>query len=135
MKKHVLAAIISAIVLLAFAFLGLQIAIKLFPSLAEEYFSPVFRTGSENAVFYFLHPVFLSFALAWFWNQFKARFKGNFIVRGFELGLVYAFVAIIPMLILNLGALNISLGLVIAWFAYCITQAIIAGVIFAKVDP
>ena len=135
MKKHLKAAIVASIALIVFAYVGLLILIKVFPGLANEYFSETFRPGSNNAILYYLHPIILAFMLAWFWDRFKGEFKGNAVLRGIELGVVYGLIAIVPAMLINYSAFDISLTLALTWLAYGITQGVIAGVIFGLMDP
>lgn len=135
MKKHIVAAVVAAVVLLVFAYLGLQVLVNAFPALAEEYYYPAFKQGSNNAILYYLHPVVLSFMLAWFWDRFKPQFRGTAVWRGIELGLVYGLIAIVPAMLLNFSALNVSLSLILMWLVYGILQGVIAGIVFAMMDP
>jgi predicted neutral ceramidase superfamily lipid hydrolase len=136
MKKHLLAAIISSVVLVVLSYAALLLLPLLFPKLAEEYFNPTFRAaGGTQDLLYFLHPVVLSFALAWFWNKFKDQFRGGSFIRGAELGLVYGLIAILPAMIINYSVLNISLPMALVWLVYGVIQGVIAGNIFSRIDP
>lgn len=135
MKKHIVAAIVASIALVIFSYVGLLILINVFPNLANEYFDETFRPGSNNAVLYYLHPIILSFMLAWFWDRFKGEFRGSAIVRGVEMGIVYGLIAIVPSMLLNYSAFNVSFTLILTWLAYGVTQGIIAGIIFGLIDP
>lgn len=135
MKKHLVAAAISSVILVAFAYIALLLLPVVFPGLAESYYEPTFRAGSTEEILFFVHPVILSFLLSWFWYRFKGQFDGSFVFRGVELGAVYGLIAIVPAMMINYSVLNITLPLVMAWLAYGILQGIIAGVIFAKIDP
>ncbi len=135
MKKHLVAGLIAAVALLVFAFLALFLMPTVFPGVAEEYFGPGFRMGGTFAVFYYAQAVVVAFALAWFWNRFKSHFSGNKIMRGIELGLVYGLVAILPAMLINYSILSVSATMVGLWLFYGICQGIIAGIIFAIIDP
>ena len=80
--------------------LGLMfMVIKIIPTLAEEYFSPVFRWSSaETDWMFYVHPFILSFSLKWFWERYKDIFKGSDLVRAFEVALVYGIIAMLPVL-------------------------------------
>lgn len=135
MKKFFLPAFIAGVILLLFSFLGPYLMVSLFPSVAEEYYNPIFGLDGDKAVMYFIHPFIVSFALAWFWDRFKSLFHGSMWVRGFELGVVYALVATLPSMWIIFSALSVSLTLVLTWFLYGLFQAIVAGLIYAKMNP
>lgn len=136
MKKILIAGFTAGFVLLLVS-LGLMfLVIKIFPALAEEYFSPVFRWSSvQTDWLFYAHPFVLSFALKWFWERYKDIFKGSNVLRAFEVALVYGVVAMVPVLWLTYSSIDISLGMVLTWLVYGIIQAFIAGMIFSWLNP
>ena len=135
MKKYLFPAAIVGIALLLFSYAALYLTVTLLPSVAEEYYNPMFSLDQEKAPLFFIHPFILSLALAWFWERFKGVFKGNAWLRGLELGLVYGFVATLPSTWMTFSALSISLMMVTTWFVYGVLQATIAGWILARMNP
>ena len=135
MKKVLLSGVVSAIILVPFSAIALYSTIWLFPTLALEYYGPAFRVNSSGQIFYFLHPVILSFALAWFWERFKTMFVGSFTLRGIEFALVYLLVATIPSLWIVYSAMSVSAIIVATWLAYGFIQAIISGLVIEKLNP
>lgn len=135
MKKIILSGLASGIVLLILSVLGLYGTIWLFPKLALQYFDPAFDTQAGRYLIYFAHPFVISMALSWFWDRFKGVLIGTFLTRGIEFGLVYALIAIFPMMWLIYSAINVSLSLVTTWFAFGLLQGMIAGLIFEKINP
>lgn len=135
MKKVILPGIIAGFVLLAFSYLALFLLVKFLPSLAEQYYNPVFSQEGDKTILYFLHPFVLSFALAWFWERFKGQFEGSWLLRGLELGVVYGVVASLPAMWITFSSLALSFQLVGSWFAYSMVQAAVVGVIYAKMNP
>jgi len=135
MKKILISGLIAGCILFVLSYGGLFLAIRFFPALFTEYNNPLFNSdGSRDALFY-LHAFVFSFALSWFWDRFKGLFKGPFILRGLEFGLVYSVVALLPVMWISFSALDVTIIMVLSWFAYGIMQATIAGIIFAKVNP
>lgn len=57
------------------------------------------------------------------------------LVRGIEFGMVYAFIALLPVMWISFSALDITVAMVISWFVYGLAQATIAGIVFAKINP
>jgi uncharacterized membrane protein len=135
MKKHLIAAAIASVVLVVVAFLAIWSFPRVFPTLAEEYFEDKFRSGSSQEILFFVHPVVLSFLLSWFWYRFKEQFEGPFIWRGIELGIVYGIIAIVPAMLITYSVFDVTLPLVLCWIGYGVAQGVIAGVIYAKIDP
>lgn len=135
MKRFLIKGIVAGAALLALSYGALYLVVALFPSLAEQYYDPVFSLEGDKGVLYFAHPFILSFALAWFWRRFKGLFHGPFWWRGIEMGLVYGLIATLPAMWIIYSSLSISLGLVISWLLYGVFQAIVVGVIFAKISP
>lgn len=135
MKKFLLKGIVAGAVLLVFSYVALYLVVTFVPGVAEEYYNPIFDMGGDKTILYFLHPFILSFALAWFWRRFKSLFHGSFWVRGIEMGLVYAVIAVLPSMWITFSALAVSLPLVLSWLAYGLFQAVVVGIIYAKISP
>lgn len=135
MKKFLIKGFIAGAVLLAFSYAALYLMVNFFPSLAEQYYDPVFDMTENKALLYFAHPFVLSFALAWFWRRFKGLYHGPFWWRGIELGLSYGLIATLPSMWITFSSLSVSFGLVFTWLIYGIFQAIVVGIIFAKISP
>ncbi len=135
MKKIIISGIIAGVVLLVFSVVGLYLTIFLFPDLALQYYNPAFNEGSGRYLLYFIHPFIISMALAWFWERFKGVLSGSFITRGIEFGVIYALIAIFPMLWLVFSAMSVSMAIVASWLVFGLLQGVIAGLICEKVNP
>lgn len=135
MKKVLLSGIVAGSLLFVLGYGSLFLAIKFFPSLFTAYSNPLFNSDGSRDILFYLHAFVLSLALAWFWERFKGMFKGNFIVRGFEFGFVYAIVALIPVMWITFSALDVTVTMVLSWLLYGFFQAIVAGIVFAKMNP
>ncbi|MBK9931085.1 MAG: hypothetical protein IPP04_14610 [Saprospiraceae bacterium] len=135
MNKIILKGLIAGGTLLLVSYLTLFLLVKFMPGLAEQYYDPMFSLEGDKAWMFFIHPFIISFALAWFWSRFKSLFEGNFWFRGFEVGVVYALIAILPSMWMIYSAFNVTLPMVISWSIYGTMQAIIAGIISAKLSP
>lgn len=135
MKKIIVVGLTAGVTLFLLSFAMLYLTVNLFPSLAEEYYNPVFKSGGTRDILFYLHPFVLSLAISWFWERFKGLFKGNILYRGLEFGAVYAFIAMLPVMWITFSAIDVSFTMVFTWFFYGFVQAFIAGVIFAKMNP
>ena len=135
MKKIILSGLVAGIILFIISYGGLYLSVRFFPSLFIEYNSPLFNSDGSRDLLFYLHPFIISFTLSWFWDRFKALFKGTFILRGIEFGFVYAMVALLPVMWITFSSLDITFSIVLSWFLYGLMQAIFAGLIFAKRNP
>src|SRR5687768_13799042 len=135
MKKLVLSILVSTILLLLLSFGMLYISIRFFPEISSEYLSPVFRSAGRIDWMYFVHPLVLSIALKWFWERYKSIFRGNILLKAFEVALVYGVVALIPVLWLTFSAIDVSLKMALTWLLYGFIQSFAAGIVFAKLNP
>jgi hypothetical protein len=135
MKKILFSGLIAGCILFVLSYGGLYLAVKFFPSLFTEYNNPLFNSDGSRDLLFYLHAFIFSFALSWFWDRFKSMFKGMSILRGIEFGFVYAIIALVPSMWISFSALDITVSMVLSWFMYGLLQAVIAGIVFAKVNP
>ncbi len=135
MRKILTSGLIAGCILFVLSYGGLFLAVRFFPALFTQYNNPLFNSDGSRDVLFYLHAFIISLALSWFWDRFKSLFKGAFILRGLEFGLVYSIIALLPVMWISFSSLDISIAMVSSWFLYGLMQAIIAGVVFAKVNP
>jgi hypothetical protein len=135
MNKIFKTGLIAGIALFIFSYGGLFLAIKFLPELFVTYNNPLFESDGSRDLLFYLHAFIISFALAWFWERFKSLFKGSSLLRGLEFGMVYALVALLPVMWITFSSLDITVVMVASWFFYGLVQAIVAGIIFAKINP
>jgi len=135
MKKILISGLIAGSLLFILSYGGLFLAVRFFPSLFVEYNNPLFNSSGNRNILFYLHAFIISFSLSWFWDRFKPLFKGRLIIRGLEFGCVYSIIALLPVMWMSFSALDITIAMVLSWFVYGLLQAIIAGTIFAKMNP
>lgn len=135
MKKILLSGFIAGTVLFIFSYGGLYLAVKYLPQLFLEYNNPLFNSDGSRDVLFYLHAFIISFSLSWFWDRFKGLVQGSFIIRGLEFGLIYSLVALLPVMWITFSSLDITVFMVLSWFLYGLIQAVIAGLVFAKINP
>jgi hypothetical protein len=135
MKKIILSGLLTGVVLLILSILALYATIWLFPTLAAQYYDPAFDTQAGRYMIYYVHPFIIALALSWFWDRFKGGLTGGFLTRGIEFGLVYALIAIFPVMWLIYSAISVSLAMVATWWAFGLFQGVIAGLVFEKLNP
>jgi len=135
MKKIFYSGLIAGASLFVISYGSLFIAIRYIPEFFVSYNNPLFNSDGSRDVLFYLHAFIISFALSWFWERFKPLFKGSYLLRGMEFGFVYAVIALLPVMWITFSSLDISILMVSSWFLYGFLQAIIAGIIFAKINP
>jgi hypothetical protein len=106
MKKILKTALIAGCILFIISYGGLFLAVRFFPGLFVEYNNPLFNSDGSRDVLFYLHAFIISFALSWFWDRFKGSFKGGFVKRGLEFGVVYAIIALVPVMWISLVRLT-----------------------------
>lgn len=131
----ILSGLLTGLVLLIVSLVLLYASIRLFPVLAEEYYNPVFRSGGSRDGLFYIHPFIVGMALSWFWDRFKAQFAGPGWLKGLEIGLVYGMVAMVPTMWMTFSAIDVSLLMVLTWLTYGVIQAMVAGLILARLNP
>jgi hypothetical protein len=135
MKKILKSGLIAGIILFIVSYGGLFLTINFAPQLFVAYNNPLFNSSGTRDLLFYMHAFIISFALSWFWEMFKRLFHGHFLIRGLEFGSVYAVVALLPVMWITFSSLDITIIMVASWFLYGLFQAIVAGIIFAKINP
>ena len=127
--------IIAGLAIFIFSYGGLFLAIRMFPSFFIDYINPVFNSNGDRDVYFYLHPFILALSLSLFWNRFRKMFVGNRIMIGIEFGLVYALIALLPILWITYSAMDVEFNMVATWLIYGFFQSSIAGIFFAWFNP
>lgn len=135
MKKIVYSGIVAGIILFIVCYGGLFLSVRFFPEVFFEYNNPLFNSDGSRDLLFYMHAFIISMALSWFWDRFKSLFQGHFMIRVLEFGFVYAIVALLPVMWITFSSLDITFLIVCSWFVYGLIQAVVAGVVFAKINP
>ena len=135
MKKIITTGLITGVALFFICYGGLFVAIRLFPHFFEVYISPMFNSDGSRDWMFYSHVFVIGLALSWFWDRFKYKIKGHFIIRGIQFGGVYTLISLFPIFWLTFSTLDITFKMVASWFLYGLLQTITAGVILAKTNP
>lgn len=135
MKKVLFSGLIAGVILFIISYGGLYLAIRFFPELFIDYNNPLFNSDGSRDIMFYLHAFIISMALSWFWERFKGLFRGGFILRGLEFGIVYAIVALLPVMWITFSAMDITISMVSSWLFYGFVQAVVAGIVLARINP
>ena len=135
MKKVVKPGILAGVLMLV-AGMGLSYLLNfIFPSLAVEYENAnLFRPWSDPLMsIYFAYPFVLGLVLAWAWEKTKKLFKGDDNKRGVDFGLSVWLITSVPGMIITYSSFQVSLLIVLTWTLSSLVNAILAGLVFARV--
>jgi len=135
MKKVLKAGLIAGVVLFIVSYGGLYLAIKFVPELFVVYNNPLFNSDGSRDFLFYMHAFIISIALSWFWERFKGLFHGPSLWRGLEFGFVYSIVALLPVMWITFSSLDINFIMVLSWFLYGLFQSVVAGILFARINP
>ncbi len=135
MKQVLISGLIAGCILFIVSYGGLFLGVRFFPELFIEYNNPLFNSDGSRDLLFYSHAFVISFALSWFWQRFKEMFKGPMLLRGLEFGGVYSLVALLPVMWITFSSLDITVVTVLCWFFYGMVQAVVAGLVFARVNP
>jgi hypothetical protein len=135
MKKILSSGLIAGIIIFIISYGGLFLAVKFFPSLFIDYNNPLFNSSGDRDILFYLHAFIISLALSWIWTRFKGVLKGPKILRAFNFGIIYAFVALLPVMWITFSAMDITVSMVLSWFFYGFVQAFVAGIVFSYINP
>jgi hypothetical protein len=107
----------------------------IFPAINAEYQNPnLFRPWSDPLMLlYFIYPFLLGVILAWFWNKTKTIF-GEDIRGGIKFGFAYWIIAGIPGMFITYSSFQVSLTMVLSWTVSGLVAALLAGIIFSKLN-
>ena len=139
MKKIIISGLIAGIIMLIVGMaLNYVFEVILFPSLAHEYanVNGFFRPWSDPLMsIYFIYPFIFGVILAWTWNKVKSLFVSPvYWKNGVYFGLSIWFISSIPGMIMTYSSFNVSLTMIFSWLISGLINAIIAGLIFAKMN-
>jgi hypothetical protein len=131
--KKVLIGLLAGLVMMVVWFGFSQLFSFVFPGLATEYQSAMFRPWSDPLMMlYFLYPFVLGIALSFFWAMAKGMFKGNnAFERGLKLAFMYLVIATIPGMLITYSSFQISLLMTVSWAVNGFIEVFAGGVVFA----
>ena len=137
MKKIVLPGLAAGLAMLAISLVLSMLWGKIFPGLQTEYANAnLFRPWSDPLMsFMFVQPLVMGFLLAWVWNKVKSSLKtGSSLNKGLKFGLAY-WVVTLPGLLMSYSCFPISGTMILSWMLSMFVQALIAGLIYGKMNP
>lgn len=136
-KKIFIPGLLSGTIMLLVGMALSQGFTAIFPSLMTEYEDTyLFRSWSDPfMMLYFAHPFITGFILAWIWDRSRSFFPGSVQwKKGLQFGAIYSLISL-SGLIMTFSSFPVSTLMLASWTASVIIQAMITGVILARLNP
>lgn len=137
MKKIIWPGLVAGFGMLAFGLIWMFLLNLIFPSLQAQYQNiEIFRPWSDpRMMIYFLYPFLTAVLLAWIWGHIKNSLPGGTLAKkGMNFGFAYWLVASIPGMFVTYTSFQVSSLMIIGWTVSGLIEAIIAGMIIAKMN-
>lgn len=127
-----IAGVINLILGMALSFLFM----RMFPAVSVDYnnASLVRPFADPLMTVFFLYPFILGVILAWAWDKSKSLFSGTWQKRGIYFGLAISLISTVPGMFVSYTTFPLSLITIISWTISGFICAVVAGMIFAKVN-
>lgn len=109
----------------------------LIPNITAEYVNPnIFRPWTDPLMsLYYVYPFVLGVILSFVWDKTKKLLDDkNYYMRGLKFGFWYWVAASITGMFITYSSFQVSLPLVLSWSIGGLLEAIIAGLILARVN-
>lgn len=137
LKKVLYPGIVAGLAVLVIGILHSLLVSYAFPSLGQEYANTaIFRPFDDPLmILFYIHPFVLGLIIAWVWDMVKTHFKTDPWHRGFNFGAYFGVVTLIPGMLITYSSMQVSLTMIITWTAAGFLNAIVAGIILAKLNP
>lgn len=114
------------------------IFIRIFPQISAEYQNAgLFRPWSDPKMsLYFLHPFLVGIVLSWIWSRVKNSIMSfGAVEKGFNFGIAVFLAATIPGMLISYATFQVSFVMVASWAVGGLVALIVAGIIYAKLNP
>jgi hypothetical protein len=135
MKKILLPGLLAGVINLALG-MGISYLFMMIPSINADYNNPALIRPFEDPLMmvFFLYPFLLAIILAWVWSKAKTLFTGTTFKKGLKFGLSVFLVLTIPGMFVTYTCFPLSILTVLSWAADGLVSALVAGMIFAKLN-
>jgi hypothetical protein len=136
MKKVLLSGLLAGFAMLLVCMGLSSLVMKCCPTLISEYDNTsLYRSMKDPITMLFsLHPFILAMILAFVWDKSKSLFTAKrFLSKGMQFGLIY-FVIVIPGLFISYVTSPYSIEMIFSWAISVLLGALVAGMIFEKVN-
>ncbi len=135
MNKTIVSGIVAGVAMLVIGMI-VNNAFMLLPAVNADYHNvSLMRPFNDPLMWlFFAYPFVLGFALAWIWNKTKSLIKGKWINRGLKFGGTYWAITTIPGMLVSYSSFPISFLTIFAWTISGLVNALIAGMIFARMN-
>lgn len=135
MKKILLPGLLAGLINLVLG-MGVSYLFMMIPSITADYNNPALVRPFEDPLMmaFFLYPFLLAIILAWVWSKVKTLLKGTAFKKGLKFGLSIFLVLTIPGMFVTYTCFPLSILTVLSWAVNGLISALVAGLIFAKLN-
>jgi len=84
---------------------------------------------------FFFHPFIQGLILAWVWNKGKVLIEGSLTTRALKFAFVFTLVGVIPGMFITYVSMPIAFWTIISWTVGGFVNGLVAGFVFAKMNP
>ena len=131
--KIILTGLVAGVVALISGFAVSIISQSVFPTIAAEYASDLYRPFTNPLMSYiFLHPFVISILLAWAYPRILVATKRETLRRGASYGLFIFGIMAIPGMVMTYSTFQMSLPMLLSWTAMALVQLVAGGMVIAK---
>ena len=138
MKKIVVSGLVAGVADLIIGTLLLSKIFEIiFPGLSAEYeTSGLFRPWSDPLMsLVFIYPFVLGLIIAFVWDKTKKLVSGkDYIEKGLRFGCIYWLITGIPGMLMSYSSFPVSFTMILSWSLTGLVDAVLAGVISAKLN-
>jgi hypothetical protein len=138
MGKIILRGILSGIVILITMMIPGMLCAFLVPGYKESYENyQLFRTMDDPRSYLFLlFPIVTGIGLSWLWSRVRTSFQAgeSAMARGFSLGILYFFAAIIPNMMVTYASFQVTKFHILVWSLNGLVSSICGGIVLALMD-
>lgn len=136
MKKKIYLGLAAGVALLALM-MPISWLLNLVLPIQGEYSNPngIFRPLNDPLMsLMFVYPFVIGMALSWLWAGVNKSMKGGMIAKGLQFGFGYWLIATIPGMFITYSSFDVSWMMIATWTISGLIDAMIAGLVFAKLD-
>ena len=135
MKKIFWTGLVTGIAMAIVNMLLNPILNAIFPMLKTAYMIDAFRPWDDPIMMlFFLYPIVLGFGLAWIWDKTKQLFTGSTFCKVKDFGLIYFFVAVLPVFFINFSSFTFPFVMILSWSIMATVNGFVAGFVLVKMN-
>lgn len=107
----------------------------IFPQIAQEYGTQMFRSWTDPLMLiFFLHPFILGLIISWIWDKTSLVMKGDDLTKAVNFTFAYMLVAQVPGMFITFTSMNVSLLMIMGWVLTGLLQVLFGSILISKMN-